>query len=392
MNFSNQGSTVLSINKLITPFEEISDAVIAWDGSGKIIYSGPAHGLGKVSGSHIKVDASIAIPGLINIHVHGGFGVTFGLGELESELIKYSNWAANNGVTGFILTINGPDQDFIINTIKQYVPLLEQDFAGAQPLGLHLEGPFLNPEKLGAFNPDWIRLPSISEMQAYLDAGKGWIKHVTLSPELKGAGKIADLLRENNIHAALGHSNADFETASRALNDSFTHITHTFNAQSVLHHRAPGVVGAILTSKKCTAELITDTAHVHPAAMQILIKCLGPERIVIITDAMPGAGLPDGIYDLLGQSAIVKDGKAVMASDGRLAGSTATMNQCIHTMHFDVKMPLIPTIRMATYNPATVIGLEKSIGSLEVGKQADFVILDDSLNVKMTFRNGKQIF
>jgi N-acetylglucosamine-6-phosphate deacetylase len=392
MKSTNQNTTVFTIDKLITPFEEISNAALAWDGSGKIIYSGPADNLGEISGNPIHIDGSIAAPGMVNIHVHGGFGVTFGLGELEPELVKYSKWAASNGVTGFILTINGPDPDFIVKTIKGYVPLLEKDFPGAQPLGLHLEGPFLNPQKLGAFNANWIRMPSIKEMSQYLDAGKGWIKHVTLSPELDGADEVAQLLQNNNIHAALGHSIADFETASRALNSSFTHITHTFNAQSSLHHRAPGVVGAVLTSKKSTAELITDTAHVHHAAMRILLSCVGPERVVIITDAMPGAGLPDGTYDLLGQPAIVKDGKAVMASDGRLAGSTTTMNQCIHTMHFDVKIPLIPAIRMATYNPASVIGLEGSIGSLEVGKQADIVILDDSLKVKTTFRNGKIIY
>jgi N-acetylglucosamine-6-phosphate deacetylase len=392
MESQNELNTILFSSKLITPFEEISNGAIAWDTSGKIIFSGTAADLGEISGTPIKIDGSIAAPGLVNMHVHGGFGVTFGLGDLESELIKYSKWAARNGVTGFILTINGSDSDFIVKTINEYVPLLEKDFPGAQPLGLHLEGPFLNPQKLGAFNLDWIRMPSIDEMQKYLDAGKGWIKHVTLSPELEGADAVANLLQKNHIHAALGHSIADFETAKRALNGPFTHITHTFNAQSSLHHRAPGVVGAVLTSEKCTAELITDTAHVHQAAMQILISSLGPERVVLITDAMPGAGLPDGTYDLLGQPAIVKDGKAVMVSDGRLAGSTATMKDCIQTMHSVVKAPLTDTLRMAAYNPASVIGLERSIGSLEVGKQANIVILDDLLNVKMTFRNGKQIF
>ena len=203
---------------------------------------------------------------------------------------------------------------------------------------------------------------------------------------------MAKLLQKKGVHAALGHSNADFETASRALSNSFSHITHTFNAQSLLHHRQPGVVGAVLISEKCTAELIADTAHVHPAVMQILINCLGVDRIVVITDAMPGTGLPDGTYDLLGQPIIVKDGKSLTLSDGRLAGSTVTMDECIRTMINTVNIPLQSTLRMASYNPATVIGLEKTIGSLEIGKQADIVIFDDHLKVKMTIRNGKQIY
>ena len=141
-------NTILSTCKLITPHKEIPNGAVAWDGSGKIIFVGPAKDLDEITGQHFKADELIAAPGMIDIHVHGGFGVTFGLGDLESELQKYSEWVAQNGVTGFIITITGPDPDFIISAINGYVPLLEKDFPGAQPLGLHLEGPFLTPKNV----------------------------------------------------------------------------------------------------------------------------------------------------------------------------------------------------------------------------------------------------
>jgi N-acetylglucosamine-6-phosphate deacetylase len=383
-------NTLLSVSQLITPGEVINDGTLAWDSSGKITYCGPSEGTAAIPGNRIDVSNFKAAPGLINIHTHGGYGIAFGFGDLAVNLEKYSLWAARNGVTGFILSLTGPDADFILNTIQSYVPLLEEDYPGAQPLGLHLEGPFLNPEKNGAFNPDWIRPPSIEEMRMYLKAGKGWIKHVTLAPELKGACEVAELLKENGIQPALGHSNADYDTAHSALEGTFTHITHTFNAQSSMHHRQPGVVGAILSSDKGSAELIADLTHVHPAAMKILVRCLGVERVVIITDAMPGAGLPDGTYNLLGQEAVVKDGTALLA-DGTLAGSTATMQGCIRAMVNQVGVELQDTIHMATHNPAAVIGHDNHIGSLAVGMDADITIFDQDLKVRMTFRKGKQI-
>jgi N-acetylglucosamine-6-phosphate deacetylase len=246
----------------------------------------------------IEIEGGIAVPGFINVHVHGGTGVSFGDGQLREDLLKYSKWAASNGETGFLMSITGPDRDYIAGTIISYVEILEdvKEWPGAIPLGMHLEGPFLNKEKHGAFNPEWIRNPDLEEIQHYIKVGNGWIKQVSMAPELDHAQEVAEFLIENGIKVSLGHSNTDYETAHAALLGNFSHVTHTFNAQSGLHHRAPGVVGAILSSDKITAELIGDTFHVHPAAMQILYRCLGPERIVLITDAMAGAGLPDGEY------------------------------------------------------------------------------------------------
>jgi N-acetylglucosamine-6-phosphate deacetylase len=189
----------------------------------------------------------------------------------------------------------------------------------------------------------------------------------------------------------LGHSNTDYETAARALAGDFSHVTHTFNAQTGLHHREPGVVGAVLTSEMVSAELIADGVHVHPAAMQVLVKCLGAERVCLITDAMPGAGLPDGNYKLLEQDVQVTNGTARLA-DGTLAGSTATMDQCLRNMAGISGVSLAQAARMATANPARVLGMDSRLGALLPGRQADITLLSPDLQVRMTIKDGRIIF
>jgi N-acetylglucosamine-6-phosphate deacetylase len=228
-------------------------------------------------------------------------------------------------------------------------------------------------------------------MQMYIDAGKGWIKHVSLAPELPGSQEVASMLRQHGIHAALGHSDTDYDTAAQALSGDFTHVTHTFNAQSSLHHRQPGVIGAILSSDNVSAELIADGEHVHPAAMRILVRCLGAERVCLITDAMPGAGLPDGDYELLGQVVQVQDGVARLP-DGTFAGSTALMDDCLRNMIGLAGFPLADAARMAATNPAHVLGYGLSNGRIQKGYNADITLIDEDLRVKMTIKNGNFIF
>ncbi len=384
-------TTLLENATLITPFEELRDSALLFNDQGFI------ESIGKIVLPHgqkvarIDVGGKFIIPGLIDMHVHGGYGISFGMGDLAADLEKYSRWAAGNGETGFVLSIVGPDADFIQNAIEKYVELIPGAHPGALPLGLHLEGPFLNPERHGAYNPAWIRMPALEETQRYLKAGRGWIKQMTLAPELPGAPAVAQLLSEAGVIAALGHSNTDYDQAATAMRAHFTHVTHAYNAQSPLNHRQPGVVGAVLASENVTAELIADGRHVHPAAMRILLRCLGAGRVVLVTDAMPGAGMPDGDYELVGQKVSVRGGQATLP-DGTIGGSTATLNSCVRNAVELAGASLKDAVRMASFNPAKVLGLERRMGSLEPGKCANLAVVDANMDVEMIFVNGKLVY
>ncbi|MDY6868802.1 MAG: N-acetylglucosamine-6-phosphate deacetylase, partial [Chloroflexota bacterium] len=296
-----------------------------------------------------------------------------------------------NGVTGFLTTITAPTPDELVAMIQAFVAEFQKGLPGAQALGIHLEGPFMNLEKKGAQNPDWIRNPSIDEAKKYVEVGVGWIKQMTMAPELPNAEEVARLYRGAGVTLAIGHSNADYEIAVKALGSHWTHITHTYNAQTGLHHRRPGVVGAVMGSDEITAELIVDLIHVHPGAIKAMLRCVGSDRIVLVTDAMEAAGLPDGEYHLLGAKVIVAGGKATQ-EDGTIAGSSAVMNQCVRNMHHEVGVSLADAVKMATLNPARVIGEVSARGSLQAGKQADLIVIDDDLNVYMTIVNGEVVY
>jgi N-acetylglucosamine-6-phosphate deacetylase len=382
----------LQPDRILTPFKSMT-GTINFDLSGSILLNQEPE-IGEYPETEVvELEGGIAVPGFIDVHVHGGAGISFGVGQLRDDLLKYSKWASGSGVTGFIMSITGPDRDYIAGTIIAYVEILEEieDWPGAVPLGLHLEGPFLSKEKHGAFDPAWLRNPDLDEIKQYVRVGKGWIKHISMAPELEHAQEVAAFLVENGIKVSLGHSSADYETARTALHGNFSHATHTYNAQSGLHHRSPGVVGAILSSDGITAELIGDTFHIHPAAMQILIRCLSPERVILITDAMAGAGLSDGVYELLGQMVTVREGHATLP-DGTIAGSTATMIGAVRTLVNEVGVSLQDALRMAAYNPAKLIGLEKRMGSIASGKEGNIVIFDNDLSIQKVLVRGKLVY
>lgn len=385
-------ATIFEGATILTPTEIIQQGTVVVGDDGKIAYVGPMDLAPKAAGKRLDLGDLIILPGLIDIHVHGGNGVTFGnLETLREDLRAYSNWVVQNGVTGFLTTVTGPNAELLNTVIRSLVAEFEAGLPGAQGLGIHLEGPFMNIEKKGAQNLDWIRNPSVNEAEMYLQAGAGWIKQITIAPELPGAQEVARLFHNAGISVAIGHSDADYETAKDALESYWNHVTHTFNAQTGLHHRKPGVVGAVMGSDEITAELIADLIHVHPAAMKALVRCIGTDRIVLVTDAMEAAGLPDGAYQLLGALVNVSGGKATQA-DGTIAGSTALLNQCVKNMHKAVGVSLQDAVKMASINPARVIGEDNKLGSLEVGKNADLIVVDDALTVHLTMVNGKIVY
>ncbi len=378
--------------RVVTPRQEIENGAVVVSETGQIAYVGPMDGRPTVDGAQVDLQGRILAPGLIDVHVHGGKGITFGnLDRLEEEIRFYSEWVASTGVAGFVCSVAAPNTETLLRIVDCYATIFERGLPGAEALGLHLEGPYLNPERKGAFNPAWLHLPTLQEAEALLQAGRGWIRQVTLAPELPGALETAARFRAAGVVVALGHSNADYETAWQALQGDFRHVTHTYNAQRGFQHREPGVVGAVLTSEGTTAELIADLVHVHPGAMRLLVRCLGRDRVVLVTDAMAGAGLADGQYELVGHPVTVKNGMATLA-DGTLAGSTVLLNQCVRNMHLEVGVPLREAVQMASLNPARAMGLDSRLGSLEVGKDASLVVLDDQARVYLTVVRGKIVY
>jgi len=382
----------LYYTKVFTPIEVIERGAVVVSDRGRIAYVGAMEDAPCVDGLRMDMRGRIVVPGFIDVHVHGGNSITFGMpGRIAEDLRAYSEWISSTGVTGFLCSIAAPDAKALVQMVGAFADALEAGVPGAEALGLHLEGPFINKEKKGAFNPAWIRQPAMEETEAVLEAGRGWIRQVTLASELPGAQKVAARFREAGVVVSLGHTNADYATASAALQSNFTHVTHTFNAQRGFHHRKPGVFGAVMGSDEVTAELIADTVHVHPGAMKMLLRCLGTDRVVLITDAMAGAGLPDGTYQLVGHQVTVKDGQARL-SDGTLAGSTASLNECVRNVNQQVGVPLLDAVKMASLNPARAMGFTDRLGSIAVGKDASLAIIDEQVNVYLTMVKGKIVY
>jgi N-acetylglucosamine-6-phosphate deacetylase len=385
-------ATTLYYTNIFTPEETIERGALVITDDGKIAYVGPTENAPQGDGKKIDLRGRYVVPGFIDVHVHGGKGITFGAsGNAEEELRSYSEWVVSTGVTGYLCSLAAPDARALVELVASYADALQAGVPGAEPLGLHLEGPFLNLERKGAFNPAWLRMPAIGEIDAVLKAGRGTIRQITLAPELPGAADVAARCQAAGVVVSLGHTNSDYATASAALHGDFTHVTHTFNAQRGFHHREPGVFGAILSSDEVTAELIADNVHAHPGAMKVLLRCLGTDRVVLITDAMSGAGLPDGDFDLVGMKVTVKDGHATL-SDGTIAGSTATLNRCVRNINQLVGIPLRDAVKMASLNPARAMGFASRLGSIATGKDANLVVIDDQADVYLTLVKGQVVY
>ena len=379
---------------LITPEGSIFRGALWSDGHGIIRAAGKLESFSLLPEGikRLRLVGKRLLPGLIDVHVHGGYGVNFGTGDIKKDLLKYSEKIVETGVTGYLPSIYAQTADELVNMIEGFVKVFEhEEIPGAQPLGLHLEGPFINPEKKGAFNPAWLRTPDVEEAQRYLKAGKGWIKQITIAPELPQATEVAALFRRAGVVVAMGHTNTDYATACTALNGDYTHVTHTYNAQRGFDHREPGVLGAVLSSDLPTTELIGDTIHVHPAAMRMLARCVGPERIVLITDAIAGAGLPDGEYEMMGYQITVKAGRVTLPN-GTLAGSTAKLSECVRNAAQVMQLPYHQVVHMASRNPARMLGLADERGSLIAGKRADLTAVDEEGNVKLTLVAGNIVY
>ncbi|SHH74824.1 N-acetylglucosamine-6-phosphate deacetylase [Caloranaerobacter azorensis DSM 13643] len=334
----------------------------------------------------IDVEGKFISPGFIDIHIHGAGGSDIMDGTMES-ITNISNTIAKTGVTGFLPTTMTMDKDTIYGALNVVRQAMYLDIQGAKVLGVHMEGPFINEKYKGAQNAKYILKPDFEFIKEYLDI----IKIITLAPEMDKEYRFLQKIKEySDITLSIGHSNATYDEAKKAIKNGIKHATHLFNAMTPMHHRAPGIVGAVLRSN-ITCELIADKIHVHPAIFQILIDVKGIENLVLITDSMRAGCMKDGIYELGGQKVIVKNGSARL-EDNTLAGSILTLNRAVKNVLENTSIKLYEVVKLVTQNPAKVIGIEKDKGSLDIGKDADITVFDEDLNIYFTVVEGKIVF
>ena len=324
-------------------------------------------------------------PGFIDIHVHGSCGHDFLSGGKSYEAI--SRCLPRNGVTSFMPTFAAAPVETFHAAISAYAG---SRCDGADPFAIHLEGPFINPAMSGAQNPEFMRPPDIGELMEYVTRSMGRIGLVTVAPELPGAKELIQASVRRSISCSIGHTVATYEQAAESFGWGVTIVNHSYNAMTPFHHRKPGVVGAMLLSKGVFCELIADGIHVSADAVRLLLKNVGAERIVLITDGIMAQNGPDGHYETEAFAFDVNNGIARLA-DGALAGSTLTMDNAMKNMVSMTSLPLEKVVPMLTSIPARAAGLTDR-GELETGRRADMVMLDRNLGVTQTFVAGRSVY
>lgn len=324
-------------------------------------------------------------PGFIDIHIHGSFG-SDAMDIEEGAIDTISKSLCQYGVTGFLPTTMSLDKESIQRALKNIRRAAGVKTRGAKVLGAHLEGPFINPLRKGAHAKEHIIKADFELIKDYLDI----IKIITIAPEREGnMDFIKGMHQHSHISFSIGHSDATYEEAMEAIEAGVKSATHIFNAMSGLNHREPGVVTAVLNSD-IYCELIADKIHTHPAMYKLLVNAKGSSKLILITDAIRAACMKAGTYDLGGQQVTVENGAARL-SDGTLAGSVLRLNEAVKNLWENTDLTLPQAIRTVTMNPAELIGLDREIGSLEVGKKADIIIFDKNIDIQATIIDGELI-
>ena len=333
----------------------------------------------------------IVVPGFIDQHVHGAASCDAMDGTVE-DISKIACALAKEGTTAFLPTTMTQSPENItkaLKAIKEYIELNPK--TGAKVLGVHLEGPFISSDFIGAQPLEYVAKPNVDVFKKYQDASGDNIRVVSLAPEEEGSLELIKYLKENGIVASIGHTNSKYADIQKGIEAGLTNVTHTFNAQKPLHHREIGTVGSALLFDELNCELICDTIHVCVPAIKLVVKSKPHNKVTLITDAMRAKHMPDGDYELGGQPVIVKNGEARL-HNGTLAGSVLRMNHAVRNVHNLAGVELTHALDMASINPALNLGVANERGSIKVGKYADMVVLDENFEVVMTIAEGRVIY
>lgn len=385
-------ATVLLARQLLTPLERIDDAALVIE-DGIISAVGPSGAVAIPANARtIDFGDSILTPGMIDIHTHGGAGhdVMEGSGE---GLIAIERLMVRHGVTSYCPTTVTAPMDETLEALADLAKAMEElerhgsaDPLRARPLGIHLEGPFLSQARRGVHPSIHLQPPSAEIFNRMWDAAAGRVRVLTIAPELEGA---LDLIRDASHRAvcvSIGHSNANLAQANAGIKAGARHATHTFNAMRRLDHRDPGLLGAILTDRRLTADIIADGVHVEPVVVDLFLRAKGVDGAVLITDGISAAGMPDGTYRLGSFEVEVRDARC--ESHGKLAGSVLTLDRAVRNVMDFAGLTFQDSIRMATLNPARVLGIQQRKGILRVGADADIVVFSSAGEVVQTIVGG----
>lgn len=333
----------------------------------------------------------VVLPGFIDEHIHGAGGAD-AMDGTEQALQTISEYVAKEGTTGFLATTMTQSPENIGKALKNVKTVREKgEYKGAEILGVHLEGPFISPKHVGAQPLEYVAKPASETFDKYNEISGGNIKVVTLAPEVEGGLDLVKHLAKIGVVASIGHTGAKFSDVEAAVAAGATNVTHTYNAQTPLHHREAGVVGAAMLIDELNCEMICDTIHVSVPAIKIFVKNKPHDKFTLITDAMRAKGMPDGLSELGGQQVFVKNGEARL-SDGTLAGSVLKMNVAVKNLVEKVGVSFTDAVDFASANPAKNLGLYDERGSIEVGKRADFAVMDKDYNILCTVIGGKVVY
>jgi len=343
----------------------------------------PASSHPAIGGDVIDAAGCYVVPGLVDIHLHGCNGSDF-CDATPDSVANIAGFLARHGTTSFLGTIMTLPESRIDQILENGCTWMNGKASGATLRGMRLEGPFLALGKKGAQPAESIREPDLDLLNRLLARAPGAVKMIDIAPERPGALTLIRRAREA-ASVSLGHTDTDYDSAILAFEAGASHVTHLFNAMKPFLHRSPGLIGAAFDAK-ATVELIADGLHLHPVVVRSVFRWFGADQTILVSDAMRACGLADGTYELGGQPVQMTDGRAVLA-DGTLAGSTATLLQCVrNAIHFDI--PATTAIRAATQLPARVISEASRIGQITVGHQADLLLLDQDFRLVKTIIGG----
>ncbi|MCW1094811.1 MULTISPECIES: N-acetylglucosamine-6-phosphate deacetylase [Streptomyces] len=372
-------SKVLAGARVVLPTGTVDDGRVIVDGT-RIADTAPPQA------ETVDLAGHWVVPGFVDIHNHGGGGASFAGGTAEEILVGVETHRRHGTTTVVASAVTG-DLDFLARHAGMLAELAQQ----GDIVGIHFEGPFISPCRKGAHDEQLLRHPDPAEVRKLVDAAHGHAKMMTLATELPGGLDSVRLLVEHGVIAAVGHTDATYEQTVRAIDAGATVATHLFNAMPPVGHRAPGPITALLEDERITVELINDGTHLHPAALQLAFHHAGAARVAFITDAMDAAGFGDGRYRLGPMDVEVTDGVARLVEGGSIAGSTLTLDRAFKRAVTVDRLPVGDVVAAISANPARLLGLDDRIGSLEPGKDADLVVLDDAFDLVGVMRRGEWV-